>query len=88
MKPYTEMPTETLIDVINDLDDVVKQNEHYGSEITLLNAMHCRDCALDVLEDRHLKQADQQVEEFMEAQASMRDHEYELDAMHEWGNQQ
>ena len=84
MKQYTEMSTQALINAINNLDKVVKQNENYGSKITLLNAMHYRDCAIDVLETRQLEQANQEIEQFMKHQANMRDHEYELETMHEW----
>ena len=86
MSRYTEMSTEMLYKVIEDSNKAIEINEQYGSKIALLNAMHCRDCAIEVIESRELPLADQQVEDFMENQANARDREYELEHLSKWSD--
>lgn len=72
---------------IDDMHSIAKEHESFGSQIEMWNAMFLSDCAEAELEDRQLKQADQEVEDFMEAQANRRDHEYEVETMLGWNPQ-
>ena len=84
---YKDMPIEDLERCIAKMNSVAKENESYGSQIELQNALFCQACAEAELEDRQCKQSDHEVEDFLEAQANMRDHEYELDTVGEWDKQ-
>ena len=81
---YRGMSTEDLERCVNEMNSMAKENEAYGNQIELQNALFCQACAEAELEDRQCKQADLEVEAFLEAQANMRDHEYELDMVREW----
>jgi len=85
MKPFTEMSLKDLECCVSEMNSIAKENEQYGSQIELQNALFLEACAEAELEDRQCRQADQEVEAFMESQANMRDHEYELDMVREWG---
>jgi hypothetical protein len=87
MSIYEEMSTEDLEHCVNEMHSMIKENESYGSQIKLQNALFCQACAEAELEDRQIKQSDREVESFLEAQANMRDHEYELDMVREWDQQ-
>ena len=81
------MSMEDLERCIAEINSVAKEHEMYGSQIELQNALFCQACAESELEDRQLRQSDREVESFLEAQADMRDHEYELDMVREWDQQ-
>lgn len=84
---YEEMSMEDLERCITEMNSVAKENESYGSQIELQNALFCQACAEAELEDRQLRQSDHEVESFLESQACQRDHEYELDMVREWDHQ-
>ena len=84
---YKDMPIDDLERCIAEMNSVAKENESYGSQIELQNALFCQACAEAELEDRQIKQTDLEVEAFLEAQACQRDHEYEMDMVREWNQQ-